>query len=206
MVSGALSDVVQRFWEVEEPPQKPTDCASRGYLAPGLVDHSLWWGTGWLVKHESDRARTPALDTTSLPELRTLAAETFLLNKCSSLDNLLGVIAWINRFMYNYRHPQNKLWVPSLLKSDWRLPFISFVRCKSSILSRRLEFWRQEKLNWRESSVNWALYWMIRDLYVLAVVFRSPTVPTEPITPFCYPSRVTWYTCGERDSEFSKAT
>ncbi|XP_045453733.1 uncharacterized protein LOC123663035 [Melitaea cinxia] len=94
----------------------PADCASRGCMAPFLVEHSLWWGPEWLTRSESNWPRTPALDTVTLPGLRTLAIEQrdhpfdpdFLMNRYSSLDKLLGVTAWIKRFTRNCRHPQNK--------------------------------------------------------------------------------------------------
>ncbi|XP_045445842.1 uncharacterized protein LOC123653909 [Melitaea cinxia] len=94
----------------------PADCASRGCMAPFLVEHSLWWGPEWLTRSESNWPRTPALDTVTLPGLRTLAIERrdhsfdpdFLMNRYSSLDKLLGVTAWIKRFTRNCRHPQNK--------------------------------------------------------------------------------------------------
>ncbi|CAH2109070.1 unnamed protein product [Euphydryas editha] len=94
----------------------PADCASRGCMAPVLVEHSLWWGPEWLTRSEPNWPRTPAPDTVALPGLRTLAIEwqdrlfdpDFLMNRYSSLDKLLGVTAWIKRFTRNCRHPQNK--------------------------------------------------------------------------------------------------
>lgn len=94
----------------------PADVASRGCLAHELVEHPLWWGPDWLKRKEVDWPVHPTLTGPLTTGLKIHVVETqpgldpaWLLEKYSSLDKLLGVIAWMKRFINNCRHPDRRV-------------------------------------------------------------------------------------------------
>ncbi|XP_045488936.1 uncharacterized protein LOC123690116 [Pieris rapae] len=94
----------------------PADCASRGCEAPVILDHPLWWAPGWLYQPENCWPRIKTELVEPLPGLRVISLvvqESIenldpLLARFSSLDKLIGVTAWIRRFIYNSRNPTIK--------------------------------------------------------------------------------------------------
>lgn len=114
----------------------PADCASRGCTAPELVSHPLWWGPEWLRESETSWPVQPVDRSAQvLPGLRVhaVAAETsrqadWLLGRYSSLDKLLGVTGWIQRFIHNCRHPQNKKLSPVVDAEERRGALLHWIR------------------------------------------------------------------------------
>ncbi|CAK1595185.1 unnamed protein product [Parnassius mnemosyne] len=99
-------------WELN-----PADCASRGCEAPSLVDHPLWWSPGWLSGSQSFWPPGNYSEPTELPGLRARVGvgkdkptrDLSLLERYSSFDKLLGVTAWLRRFVLNSRYLSNRL-------------------------------------------------------------------------------------------------
>lgn len=113
----------------------PADCASRGCEATELVDHPLWWGPEWLIQPEVSWPRTTPLMKEQVPGMRAHAIETeatpevgFLLDRYSSLDKLLGVTAWVRRFIHNCRRPHEKNTSPILSPQERNDALLHWVR------------------------------------------------------------------------------
>ncbi|KAI5633345.1 cytochrome oxidase assembly protein domain-containing protein [Phthorimaea operculella] len=133
LYGSVLSEVLQRFWESEEPPtadrRKPEDdecelfyqyntarCPSGRFEWPfnecraplGPPDRGLRVNVGQLVPKPN-----PA----------------FLLERYSSLDKLLGVTGWIKRFVNNCRKPQaERKFAPVLSPAERNAALCSLVR------------------------------------------------------------------------------
>ncbi|KAI5638214.1 reverse transcriptase (RNA-dependent DNA polymerase) domain-containing protein [Phthorimaea operculella] len=133
LYGSVLSEVLQRFWESEEPPtadrRKPEDdecelfyqyntarCPSGRFEWPfnecraplGPPDRGLRVNVGQLVPKPN-----PA----------------FLLERYSSLDKLLGVTGWIKRFVNNCRKPQaERNFAPVLSPAERNAALCSLVR------------------------------------------------------------------------------
>ncbi|KAI5645500.1 hypothetical protein NE865_02587 [Phthorimaea operculella] len=133
LYGSVLSEVLQRFWESEEPPtadrRKPEDdecelfyqyntarCPSGRFEWPfnecraplGPPDRGLRVNVGQLVPKPN-----PA----------------FLLERYSSLDKLLGVTGWIKRFVNNCRKPQaERNFTPVLSPAERNAALCSLVR------------------------------------------------------------------------------
>jgi hypothetical protein len=92
----------------------PADVASRGCTAPELVAHSLWWRPDWLLEPETLWPASCVIGTPSsglgvhLVETAPVSDTAWLLERYSSLDKLVGVTAWVKRFIHNCRHPDNR--------------------------------------------------------------------------------------------------
>lgn len=112
-VSQIAESQTPLVWRHVPGEMNPADCASRGCTAPELVRHSLWWGPQWLSEAplewpfndcgSPDQPKEGLLinvgKTVEKPDA------TFLLERYSSLDKLLGVTAWMRRFIDNCRGP-----------------------------------------------------------------------------------------------------
>lgn len=92
----------------------PADVASRGCRAPELVAHPLWWKPEWLLEPESHWPTSCVVGTPSsglrvhFVENAPVLNTAWLLDRYSSLDKLVGVTAWLKRFIHNCRHPDNR--------------------------------------------------------------------------------------------------
>ncbi|XP_045456928.1 uncharacterized protein LOC123666956 [Melitaea cinxia] len=95
----------------------PADCASRGCEAPSLIDHPLWWEPNWLTESPSVWPQNKLSEPLELPGLRARVGvakdkptqDFSLLERYSSLDKLLGVTAWMRRFVRNSRDPSTRI-------------------------------------------------------------------------------------------------
>ncbi|XP_054719215.1 uncharacterized protein LOC129228558 [Uloborus diversus] len=94
----------------------PADCASRGILPRELQNHELWWsGPSWLSEESSspENKEQPVTHEPCDPENSITAhAEVqqipdFMLHY-SSYTKLIRVTAWIQRFIFNLKHPNSK--------------------------------------------------------------------------------------------------
>lgn len=89
----------------------PADCASRGCRASELVEHPLWWGPSWLLRDKVHwpfnpvgmSPREPTSIQVNVTSSEPEASVDFLVDRYSSLDKLMGVTAWIRRFIRNCR-------------------------------------------------------------------------------------------------------
>lgn len=90
----------------------PADCASRGLTASELVKHPLWWLPSWLTHHPELWPISVSKLPPDIPGLRchlvqntvSIPDPSFLLERYSSLDKLIGVVAVILRFLHNNKN------------------------------------------------------------------------------------------------------
>lgn len=117
-VSAIQGSTCQLTWRHVPSQLNPADAASRGMSALDLSKHELWWSPPWL-KHppETWPPIPPALGTRMLPGLKPRKAvahiavpdvDTELLTRFSSLDKLIGVTAYVRRFIRNARSPRDQ--------------------------------------------------------------------------------------------------
>lgn len=118
----------------------PADCASRGCEAPLLVDHHLWWGPGWLTGPRSSWPQNKFSVPEELPGIRLRVGvvkeeptyDHSLLERYSSMDKLIGVTAWLRRFIHNARNPCDKKLNPVLSPLERREALMYWVRVVQS--------------------------------------------------------------------------
>lgn len=111
-VSQIQASTAPLVWRHVPGSLNPADCASRGLLAPKLLNHPLWWGPAWLSSAEGSWPNSVVESVDPLPGLKVFTVERvpdslpdFLLNRFSTLDKLIGVTCWMKRFLYNARTP-----------------------------------------------------------------------------------------------------
>ncbi|CAK1585754.1 unnamed protein product [Parnassius mnemosyne] len=135
-VSQIQSSETSLNWRHVPGELNPADCASRGCEAPSLVDHPLWWGPDWLSGSQSFWPRGNYSEPTELPGLRARVGvgndkptrDLSLLERYSSLDKLLGVTAWLRRFVRNSRYPSHRLSDSVLSPSERREALMHWTR------------------------------------------------------------------------------
>lgn len=114
-ISQIQSSATPLIWRHVPGELNPADCASRGCEAPVLVNHSLWWGPGWLSHPAASWPQNRFSSPEALPGLRVGVMETQpvydlnpLLERYSSLSKLIGVTARIRRFLLHARNPAQR--------------------------------------------------------------------------------------------------
>lgn len=134
-VSQIQNSKTPLIWRHVPGDMNPADCASRGCMASSLINNSLWWCPQWLTRPELSWPRNKFSAPEVLPGLRVGVAENLpaynldtLLNKYSSFDKLIGVTAWIQRFINNGKNPQHKLLTPVLSPLERREALLLLVR------------------------------------------------------------------------------
>lgn len=114
-VSQIQSSEIALVWRHVPGEMNPADVASRGCRAPELVAHPLWWRPYWLLEPETHWPTSCVIGTPSsglkvhLVETASVSESGWLLERYSSLDKLVGVTAWIKRFIHNCRYPGQRL-------------------------------------------------------------------------------------------------
>ncbi|XP_052747141.1 uncharacterized protein LOC128199875 [Bicyclus anynana] len=116
-----------KCWQHVSSVDNPADICSRGQLPNELLNNSLWWaGPQWLSKkrdtwpsslstpspHEGAIINTEARKSVTLFADKTQTNEEKepllledLINRCSSLQKLINILTYINRFINNSRKP-----------------------------------------------------------------------------------------------------
>lgn len=122
-ITHIQDNISPEHWHHVSTHDNPSDCASRGLLPSQLVSHPLWWsGPRWL--HESSFAYPSSTEIVlsqssslalkkeerniSLPNFVSLDALSSLMERFSSLPKIKRIVAYILRFLYNVRHPNEK--------------------------------------------------------------------------------------------------
>jgi len=108
-------------WDHVDTKDNPADIISRGCCPSKLTNTPLWWyGPDWLVNDEKDWPKSNKNENIinlEIPEARSVTLATFdarpqypsLINRYSSLNRLLRVVAYCLRFCYNLSHKNSKL-------------------------------------------------------------------------------------------------
>lgn len=135
-VSQIQASLAKLIWRHVPGELNPADCASRGCLAPEIIEHPLWWGPNWL----DGRACTwpgspissdqPVIGFISLPvvESESQFDPNVLLNRYSSLDKLLNVTAWIKRWRHNVKNSKNKVISPFITSHERSEALLGWIR------------------------------------------------------------------------------
>ncbi|XP_074031851.1 uncharacterized protein [Leptinotarsa decemlineata] len=121
-VSHIQENVSPKSWYYINTKYNPADCASRGLLPLELLRHPLWFsGPPWLKTSVDE---WPVELSLTLPptdlERKEIVLTTFislesldtLLKKYSSLGKIKRIVGYVLRFIYNSKHPHNKLTAP----------------------------------------------------------------------------------------------
>lgn len=99
-------------WRHVTSSENAADCATRGLTTSQLMEHSLWWeGPDWIkndVPKDIPQVDTPQLELKKDVQICTTQVTNTmfeqLLNKQSSIDHAVRVIARVLRFTTNLRH------------------------------------------------------------------------------------------------------
>ncbi|XP_031635614.1 uncharacterized protein LOC116348687 [Contarinia nasturtii] len=115
-VSKILSKSSSLFWNHVDTKENPADCATRGLTPSQLKDFGLWWnGPDWLLHsntqwpqfnindHSFDDITLEA-KSTKIHVHATITSES-LIYYYSSLTKLVRITAWILRYTFNARKP-----------------------------------------------------------------------------------------------------
>lgn len=156
-VSNRLTEIHKHTdvasWKYVKSKENPADCASRGVLPCGLATHHLWWqGPVWLgqplecwpsYNHLQFQTSVEAKKVVSTFIVTTENPWLAVVNKYSSVDKLIRVVAYWQRFINNSRSNGTKragiLCVPELrasmiqcIRMVQRAEFDSEIRCLAS--------------------------------------------------------------------------
>lgn len=143
-VSQILNSGILSEWRHVPGQLNPSDCASRGLSASALASHALWWSPEWLTQAPCSWPPDYSPNTNespTLPGLRCLVVAlppfipdpSFLTEKYSSFNKLVGVLGYIRRFIHNTRHPANRVTEPFLTCKERNDSILHLVRITQQI-------------------------------------------------------------------------
>jgi hypothetical protein len=127
-------------WYYVKSEDNPADCASRGITPSELINHPLWWsGPPWLIADSSlPPYPTPnvknqvvsceAKAATCLTSQSSEGLMNNLVKKYSSMDTLLRVTAYVQRFIYNCRQTPTKRRFGPLTSQEYQEALHTWIR------------------------------------------------------------------------------
>lgn len=113
-VRKICSVIPGKHWRYVKSAENSADCASRGITASQLISHPLWWtGPSWLQDPEIPLPPETTKYTTNEDLLKTKQVNSIIsqdsilksiINKYSSLNKAIRVLAYVYRFVDTYVH------------------------------------------------------------------------------------------------------
>lgn len=171
----------------------PADCASRGVSISSLLHHDLWWSPRWLLKPPTQWPKPCVPTPDNLPGIRCLLATTpipspdpsFLLDGCSSLPKLIGVVGYLLRFVKRTRNSEALAPQIHLTADERREALLYLVRqVQLTSFSEELDLHHRGAL--LRSPLR-RLSPFIDDRGLIRVALKTLTSPTAPkVWSFCH--------------------